>query len=183
LDSLSSDAAQARNFPTTRWTLIFDLQCGVPQVKEKALDSLYQQYWLHIYAFVRRKADTSAEAEDLTQGFFERIITGDLLERAEEARGKLRTFLLTCVENYMRGEWQKMNRQKRGGDVSILTMDSANADQLLANHDSHELSLERAFDQAWAIALIQTIHEQLASEYSARGKAQDFEIMRDFLAN
>lgn len=182
MDSETSSPSSSSSFPTTRWTLIFDLQDGPPQAKEKALDALCQQYWLPIYAYVKRKAGTSADAEDLTQGFFEKIIAGDLLERAEEGRGKLRSFLLACLENYMHGEWYKGKAQKRGGNVTVLNIDAENADQLLAGYDSQDLSPASAFDQAWAIALIQTIHEQLAAEYAARGKADDFEVMRDYLA-
>lgn len=169
-------------FPTTRWTLIFDLKDGAPRAKERALDELCKHYWLPIYAFVRSKHARREEAEDLTQSFFEKVITGDLLTKAEAARGKLRTFLLTCLENFMFSEYRKSTALKRGGEHIAVSIDSEQAEKLLATKDSKALSPEKAFDRAWAITLINTIHEALAAEYAARGKTPQFEVLSSFLA-
>lgn len=179
---LSAKQPEESRFPTTKWTLIFEISDGSPEAKERALDVLCRSYWLPIYAFVRRKRSSREEAEDLTQGFFQKIISGDQLTKATAARGKLRTFLLACVENYMHDEWQRENRQKRGGSVQVVTIDAANADALLAICVSDQLSPEKAFDQAWAMTLIDAIHGQLEAEFAARGRTREFKVMRDYLA-
>ena len=182
MDPSSPTPPYAGKFLTNRWTLIFDIKEGQERVKERALDELCQHYWLPIYAFVRSKRTSREEAEDLTQSFFEKLIQGEILSQAHVARGKLRTYLLTCLENFMHSAYRKDSAQKRGGGHTTIPIDSAEAERLLASRDSQTLSPEKAFDRAWGITLINTIHETLASEYLARGKAQHFEVLSGFLA-
>ena len=166
-------------FPTTRWTLIFELKGGEQASKEVAMEELCQRYWLPVYAYVRRKCQQREQAEDLTQGFFEKLISGSQLQRAEEARGKLRAFMLKCLENYLNSEWRRSASQKRGGGFQRIAIDAEHAESLLVSVD---LSPTQAYDQAWALALIQSVNEILEQEYLARGKPEQFAILRDYLA-
>ena len=52
---------------------------------------------LVLYAFVRRKGHSHEEAQDLTQGFFEKFLAKDYLAHVQRERGKFRTFLLTSL--------------------------------------------------------------------------------------
>ena len=77
------------SFPATRWTLLLDLRSGDGRSAQRALEELCRLYWYPVYAFIRRQGAGAEDAEDLTQGFFARLLArGDLLT-AEEAKGKL----------------------------------------------------------------------------------------------
>jgi len=44
------------------------------QQSQEALANLCRKYWYPLYAFVRRQGYSPKEAQDLTQGFFTRLL-------------------------------------------------------------------------------------------------------------
>ena len=87
--------------------------------------------------------------------------------------------MLTCLENYLTNEWRRETSEKRGGSQRLISIDADHAEALLV---SKELTPTQSFDQAWALTLIQSIYRLLENEYAARGKAEQFAVMRDYLA-
>ena len=61
---------------------------------DKALAELCRAYWYPLYAFVRNRGYTPTDAEDLTQGFFARLIETRGFASAEPDRGRFRSYLL-----------------------------------------------------------------------------------------
>lgn len=55
------------------------------------------------------------QSQDLTQGFFERLIDKNYVGDADPAKGKFRTFLLTSLTNFLANEHDKRMALKRGG--------------------------------------------------------------------
>ena len=85
------------SFPPTRWSLILDLHCGDEKSAARALGELCRLYWYPVYAYVRKGGTGPEDAQDLTQGFFARLLErGDLMS-VEQQRGKLRTYLLGAL--------------------------------------------------------------------------------------
>ena len=68
-----------------------------PRVAGAALATLCQRYWYPLYAFVRRLGHQPADAQDLTQAFFARLLEKQYLRAAEPERGLFRSFLETYV--------------------------------------------------------------------------------------
>jgi DNA-directed RNA polymerase specialized sigma24 family protein len=96
------------SFHTTRWSLVSQLRVGGDATGARvALGELCQRCWFPIYAFVRRTGMTAADAEDATQGFFEYVLTHELMAEARQERGKFRSFLLGCLKHFLGNEWQK----------------------------------------------------------------------------
>ena len=56
----------------------------------KALDDLFRIYWKPLYRYVRRTGKSPEDAEDLVQGFFGLLVTGDGLRLADRERGRFR---------------------------------------------------------------------------------------------
>ena len=102
-------------FPTTRWTLV--IAAGEPHRKEarSALVSLCENYWYPLYAFLRRRGYPPDQAQDLTQEFFVRLLEGRYLDRADPAKGRFRSFLLTSLKFFVADEEDRDRAQKRGG--------------------------------------------------------------------
>src|SRR5262245_61278774 len=110
------------SFHTTHWTAV--LVAGhdsVPGAKE-ALEHLCSAYWYPLYAYVRRKGHSDADAKDLTQQFFARLLAGGRLALADPARGRFRTFLLTALNHFLINEWIKTGRDKRGGAIEFVPL-------------------------------------------------------------
>jgi len=92
-------------FHTTHWTVV--LQAGKAETDEsaqRALSIFSETYWAPLYTFVRRRGYPPADAQDIVQGFFERFFKQNALSRADQEKGRLRTFLLAALQNYMMDE-------------------------------------------------------------------------------
>lgn len=70
-------------FPTTSWTLIRRVQKGSDADARRAMEEICRQYWYPIYAFARHRGFNAMDAEDLTQTFFQRLITSETIQAAQ----------------------------------------------------------------------------------------------------
>ena len=65
----------------------------------EALTQLCQSYWFPLYAYVRRRGRSPEDAQDLTQAFFARFLEKEYFARADQSRGRFRTFLLASMKH------------------------------------------------------------------------------------
>ena len=73
-------------FPLTRWSVIDAARSGDETERVRAMDTLCAAYWKPVYKYVRLRWNRPIEdAQDLTQGFFARVIERDLLDKASNA--------------------------------------------------------------------------------------------------
>src|SRR5215469_8922377 len=124
----SSVAGEAGQFHTTRWTLVMASAHDQNHAGRAALAALCQIYWYPLYAFARRRGYSPHDAQDLTQGFFVQILENRTFARADQLKGKFRSFLLTCFQNYLSVEAQRARSQKRGGDREFVFLDMETAE-------------------------------------------------------
>src|SRR5689334_4499364 len=82
-------------FATTQWSIV--LIAGEEDTPRAlaALEKLCQTYWHPLYSYVRRRGYSPDDAKDLTQGFFAWLLERNWLGRADQQRGRFRSFLLT----------------------------------------------------------------------------------------
>lgn len=172
-------------FPRTRWTAVLRLRAGAGDAAgEKALAELCEMYWRPLYAYARRCGRPPTDAEDLTQGFFARLLEQDLFAKADPARGRLRSFLLGAFKNFMSEEHRQAGRQKRGGGQIPVPLDqlrSSDLDQQLAANDP-AMDAESMFDRVWFDTLLDHALGALEQEYEQRGKGEMFRRLQEFLA-
>lgn len=134
-----------------------------------------------LYAYVRRRGHTEEDAEDLTQAFFARFLEKNYLEGLTAERGKFRAFLLAALKHFLANEWDKSQRQKRGGQASHLSLDWRRADTQFQVATTTEPSPDKAFDREWAVALLGRVIVRLGDECLAEGKSGLFEQLKPFL--
>jgi hypothetical protein len=74
-----SEAGPPRDarFCTTHWSAVLAARDKNSSQAQQALAELCRSYWYPLYAYVRRRGNNPTDAEDLTQGFFERLIEKD----------------------------------------------------------------------------------------------------------
>ena len=135
-------------------------------------------YWRPIYIYVRRRGWAVEEAQDLTQAFFANFLSQNSLQRADHTQGKLRAYLLGSVKNFLGSEYRKMNAQKRGGDVKVVSLDHAESDSQLESLLTTGGTPEELFNQVWVRAQIESVVEQLEGDYRKAGRQQVFEAIR-----
>ena len=168
-------------FPDTRWTLISNL--ADPAKVDAALDQLCAGYWGPIYAYLLQVGKTHAEAQDLTQDFLGMVVRQRLLERADRESGKLRSWLLSALRNFLANQRRYDARQKRGAGAFFLPLDSADVIPELQRSLSKELSPDEAFDRAWVAVLLRRVLDLLAEQYRDAGKQSDFEALMPWLVD
>ena len=100
------------------------------------------------------------------------------LEGLSAERGRFRAFLLASLKHFLANEWDKSQRQKRGGDATHLSLDWQTADMQFQVAATNEPSPEKAFDREWALALLAHVIERLRAECDADGKGKLFEQLK-----
>lgn len=168
-------------FATTHWTAVLAAgRTGSPQA-DVALEELCQTYWYPLYAYVRRHGHSREDAEDLTQGFFARLLEKNFLEGITSDKGKFRSFLLVALKRFMINEWDRANTQKRGGGVATLSLDWQDAETRYQINPADNLSPDKLYDRAWAIIVLERVVTRLRDESSIDGKAGQYEQLKPFL--
>src|SRR5688572_1550135 len=124
----SSRPAPADVFATTHWTVVLTAGRGKTPQADHALEELCRTYWYPLYAYVRRRGYIREDAEDLVQAFFARFLLRNYLESLSAERGRFRAFLLVAMKHFLANEWDKSQRQKRGGGAAHLSLDWQTAD-------------------------------------------------------
>lgn len=165
------------SFPNTRWSLI--LAAGAADAgRDAAVAELCRVYWYPLYAHARRTGKSPEDAQDLTQGFFEHVIEARVFERVEGAdKGRLRSFLMRGLQNFMMKEHRDATRLKRGGGVMVVELDALAAEERLAQEPVTEESPERLFDRRWAQAVIEAAYARLKADYERAGKGVIFAVL------
>lgn len=176
--STLADAARAHAvFATTHWSVVLGAgETGSAQAAA-ALEQLCRAYWYPLYAFVRRRGYTSADAQDLTQSFFARLLERGSLRNIQREGGRFRSFLLTALNHFLLDEWDKARAGKRGGGRAILSLDEQEADGRYRLEPADVSSADKLFERRWALTVLESALDKLRAECAAGGKAQLFELL------
>ena len=148
---------------------------------EEALGRLCALYWYPVFAFVRRKGHPGDDAQDLTQGFFARLIEKGDLGDADRSRGRFRSFLLTACQHYLSNERDRARAQKRGGGILPVSIDVAAAESRYDRALAHAETPERLYERQWCLTLLAGVLDDVREEYEAAGRAALFDRLKDFL--
>jgi DNA-directed RNA polymerase specialized sigma24 family protein len=173
--------AVGARFETTQWSLVLAAGQGGSPTAEQALARLCALYWYPVFAFVRRKGHAAEDAQDLTQGFFARLIEKGDLGDADRSRGRFRTFLLTACQHYLANEHDRELTQKRGGGIAPVPIDAAVAERRYERAFAHDETPERVYDRQWCLTLLDGVFEALRADYAESGRAELFDRLKDFV--
>src|SRR5205823_6149926 len=88
---------------------------------------------------------------------------------------------LASLKHFLANEWDKSQRQKRGGAVTHLPLDWQTADEKFQSSVTSEPSPDAAFDREWALALLNMVIARLQGEHLASGNGAQFETLKIFL--
>jgi RNA polymerase sigma-70 factor (ECF subfamily) len=179
--SRESAAPVGDYFVTTRWTVVLSAGRKSSPQSDRALGDLCQTYWFPLYAYVRRRGHSKEDAEDLTQAFFERFLEKNYLEGLSAERGKFRAFLLAALKHFLANEWDRSQRQKRGGGVKHLSLEWPGAEERFQHETPGQESPDRIFDREWALALLERVIVRLRDECASEEKLPLFEQAKGYL--
>jgi RNA polymerase sigma factor (sigma-70 family) len=138
------------------------------------LEEFCRIYWYPLYAAARRGGLSPHDASDVVQGVFARLIERNSLSQASPEAGRMRSWLLTMLQNQIRDRVRAEKAQKRGGGVIPFSLDASSAEAALqsdpAMHDDPMVLWRRNL----AASLLDEALEALEAAYRKSGKAELF---------
>lgn len=179
-----SQGNSAGVFATTRWTLV--RRAGESdndgRAAGEALAELCRIYWRPIFLYICSRGYAVPEAQDLTQDFFLMILEDDLLSRADQERGKFRSFLLGSLRYFLDHARERTAAEKRGGKIQFISWDAQPAQSQLWVPEETPASPERLFDLNWATTVVEQALARLREECERHGRLRLFEVLNQHLA-
>jgi len=169
-------------FKTTRWSLIQAAAIDPTGASRQALSTLCQAYWHPVYAFIRRNGYDPDQSQDLTQGFFTRLLEKNDLSDADQTRGRFRSFLLTSVKHFLANEWYRSHALKRGGGEITISIDVVNAERWYTPSVVEEATPESVFERRWALSILEQVLTRLRNEFANSGQSDLFDNLSVFLS-
>ncbi len=158
-------------FATTRWTTVNAAGQTSESQAANALAELCETYWSPLYGYLRRRGYRPEEAQDLTQGFFARLLETDSIRTADRARGRFRSFLLTALKRYVINEHERSAAARRGGGRGHLSLDFDEAERAYAREPRSDETPDRLFDRRWATIALDRALQRLRDDYVELGRA------------
>ncbi|MBK8092156.1 MAG: sigma-70 family RNA polymerase sigma factor [Verrucomicrobiaceae bacterium] len=169
-------------FPSTRWTLVRRVKNGGDAEAERAMNEICRQYWYPIYAFTRRHGFPTHDAQDITQTFFQRIVTSEAIHDAQEEKGQLRSFMLAMLKRIIANHVRHASTQKRGGSrFATLSFDDLDAEERYKHEPADLRDPETLFDRAWAAGILDAAEKKLQADFAKANNLEDYHQLREYL--
>jgi len=149
---------------------------------QQALAGLCEAYWPPLYSFLRHRGFSSPDAQDLVQGFFAYLLEQNTLTRADQQKGRLRTFLLGSLQNFLYNEYDRARALKRGGGHQIVSIEEHLPEAEAAMLATAHLSDAGCYDLVWASTIVSRAWDNLQTAFVAEGKAEWLDELRPFVA-
>ena len=165
-------------FQTTEWAAIRNVGTGGDTSSEAVIDDLVKRYWKPVYCYLRRKGHDNERAKDLTQGFFQEVILdGELIRRADEAKGRFRTFLLSALEQYLARVHRRQTAKKRIPENRLSPLEQIDPANLA--EPVGELTAEQSFNYAWVSQLLDRLLTEVEAKCHSQGKTLHWQVFHD----
>jgi RNA polymerase sigma factor (sigma-70 family) len=182
-NSGQENGARGDIFATTHWTVVLAAgRRSTPQAAQ-AMEELCRAYWFPLYIYIRRRGHSKEDAEDLTQAFFTKLLEKNDFAGLNSERGRFRAFLLASLKHFLANEWDKSQRQKRGGGNAHLSLDWQTADAKFQVATTNEPGPDQAYDQEWALTLLARVIDYLQKENEIAGREKQFAQLKIFLTD
>jgi len=166
---------QPEYFPTTDWSLLHRVECAEPADSSEHLDQLLKRYLPAMQAYLVRGRHLNADqAEDILQSFVAReFLQKSLVGKADPARGRFRTLLLTVLDRYVVSEFRRASAKRRSAEPPQAR-----------DLESAEARLEEGampsdvFDVEWARVILTEALRRMEHECRAKGHSEVWEVFR-----
>ncbi|MHB8955260.1 MAG: RNA polymerase sigma factor [Pirellulaceae bacterium] len=176
----NDDSSHSHRFATTHWSVVVAAGLSSDPAARQALATLCEDYWYPLYAYIRRRGCQPAEAQDLAQGYFLQLLQRNVVQAADQTRGRFRSFLLSSLDHYMANQWRHDQAQKRGGG-QIRSLDVEEGERRYRLEPVDEMTPEKIYERQWAMTLLNKAVETLRDEYLHAGKLHVFEALKTYL--
>jgi DNA-directed RNA polymerase specialized sigma24 family protein len=167
-------------FAPTQWSMV--LKAGHhAQDGRAALESLCRAYWPPIHAHLRRLGHSAHDAQDLTQEFFSRLLSGDTLAGVDRQKGRFRSWLLGALKHFLINARRAASAQKRGGGHEHFSIDADDAMLHAGWEPRDDLSPDIVYDRQWAQTVLRRVSARMSHAYEAAGQLPRYTALRCYL--
>jgi DNA-directed RNA polymerase specialized sigma24 family protein len=173
----------AGSFPTTDWGLLGNLRAQSSEARRASLDILIRRYWKPVYFFLRTSGRNDEQAKDLTQAFFLDWLERDAFQWADPAKGRFRTFLLTCLKRFAANVHRAEYAAKRRPEGGVASLDEMMASEVIHYEPADHQTPESLFNRAWAIAVLTHVLERLNQQFNEKGQQAHADILQSRLVD
>ena len=173
--------ATAASFTTTHWSVVLATHADNPARARAALEKLCTTYWYPLYAYLRRRGQQPADAEDLVQGFIAHLLEHRFFQAADPHKGRFRSYLLVSLNHYVADTADEESRLKRGAGSPLLSLDALSAERRYALEPPDPSNPEQLFERRWALTLLDTVMQRLETEAAESGRAKLFAQIKGVL--
>lgn len=164
-------------FPDTRRSVLERVRSHDADARHAAFGDLTTGYWQPSYKYLRRQWRLPPdEAEDVVQSFFTAAFEKQYLEKYDPAQARFRTFLRVCLDRFVQNSQKADRAAKRGGGVTVLSLDFPGAERDLASVPHVISDAERFFHDETVRALFGRAVDALRRECAADGKETTFAV-------
>ena len=169
-------------FVTTNWSVVLAAQTRSPAA-DQALEKLCRAYWPPIYSFVRREGRSVEDAQDLTQGFFARLLERRDFDAVRREKGRLRSYLLSSLKHFLINERARVMSIKRGEGRAPIPLDEIMARERNDPEPADALTADRIYERRWALTVLDQVLRRLGEEYRTAGNERLFDFFKELLAD
>ena len=164
-------------FRTTNWTEIHHAKTYDETQRKAIINNIVRNYWKPVYCYIRGKGPSNESAKDLTQGFFHEIVLGRrLLEKADQSKGRFRTFLLTCLDRYLIDVHHRETASKRCPNGPLFQLDNIDLSEIPAAIS--DVTPEQDFHYAYVLDLLDHVLCEVKDECYNIGRKIHWEVFK-----
>jgi RNA polymerase sigma-70 factor (ECF subfamily) len=147
-------------FPETHWSLVRRAGDLSASEHRESLRVLLHRYGPALRSYlINVRRVKAGEADDLLQSFIaDKILEERLLRHADERCGRFRSFLLTCLNNFMR------TRHRGKKDVQAVGLTA------VAKQESSGVAVSVSLEAEWARSLLRNVLEAMREECARSGR-------------
>ena len=165
-------------FLTTHWSIIDNVGLNNDDRNQAMISLLLSKYWKPVYCYLRRKGYDNEQAKDLTQGFFHEVVLGrNLIQKADQSKGRFRSFLLIALNRYLITVKKGETAQKRIQKGKLVSLDVEDLPELCMA--TSELTAEDSFNYAWVSSLLEEVIKEVEAKCHEDGKTVHWHVFYD----
>jgi DNA-directed RNA polymerase specialized sigma24 family protein len=157
-------------FPDTRVSQVLALSSDDPSLRSRAVDLVVAAYRGPVIAVLRTQWSMEIEdAEDLAHDFFAHALEREWLARYDRDKGRFRTFLRKCLQDFANTKYEASRRLKRGGHMTAVALDDA-------GDMSIDAAVDRLFAQEWARSVLSMSLDRLREQCLAEDRQLTYDV-------
>ena len=177
-DDMTDMGGVGEAFLTTHWSIIENVSSSDDDKNRALIGLLLDRYWKPVYCYLRRKGHDNEQAKDLTQGFFHEVVLGrGLIQKADQSKGRFRSFVLIALNRYLITARTAQAAQKRIPKSKLVPLDVVDAPEL--RQAAPELTPEDSFNYAWVSALLEQVLAEVEAKCHEDGKTVHWHVFHD----